>query len=192
MKYGLMAVALLLVVSSCAPRVTVDANQRVNFSKYRTYAWMDSDVKGSQNPLYYNQLASDAVENTVNQVLSEKGLKEVKSRPDLIIGYHFFVEEKTRTVATNNYAGPLYGPYYGWGRWGFAGWGPSWWGWGGPQYREEEYQAGTVVVDMVDARTKQLVWRGSVQQAVNDPARITSLLPKEIERIVERYPQRNS
>ncbi|WP_461099884.1 DUF4136 domain-containing protein [Spirosoma luteolum] len=181
---------LLLALVSCSPRVTVDQNNNVNFNKYRTFAWMDSDVKAGQNPLYYNQIATENVENTVARVLTDKGLQVASRRPDLLVGYHFFVENKTRTVATPN--SPYYGPYLGWGRWGYQGWGPSWWGWGGQQYVKEDYQAGTLVVDMVDARTRRLVWRGSIQNAVSDPARIAAQLTREVEKIVEKFPDRKS
>lgn len=190
MKRFLIIAAVMVAAYGCAPRVTVDRNNQVNFSKYKTFAWMDSDVKAGQNPLYYNQLATESVENTMSKVLADKGLKPVESRPDLLVGYHFFVENKTRTVAQP--MSPFYGPYLGWGRWGYGGWGPGWWGWGGPQYTQEEYQAGTVVVDMVDARTRKLVWRGSVQNAIGDPSRIAAQLTKEVERIMEQFPERKS
>ena len=107
----------------------------------------------------------------------------------MLLGYHFFVEEKTRTVANNN-GSPygFYGPYSGWGRWGYGGWGPGWWGnsFGNTQ---EKYEAGTVVVDMVDARTKRLIWRGAVQNAISDPTKISQNLAKQVERIVEQFPQ---
>lgn len=191
MKNIIIVAGLVLAFTSCAPRVAVD-KANVNFDKYRTYAWMDSDVKAGKNPLYYNDLASQNVENAVNKVLIDKGLKQAQRRPDLLIGYHFFVEEKTRTVANNANYGPFYGPYYGWGRWGYRDWGPSWWGWGGPQYTQEQYQAGTLVVDMVDARTKRLIWRGSIQNAVTNPARIGDQLTREVRQIVEKFPDRGN
>lgn len=181
----------MLAFVGCVPRVAVD-KANVDFSNYRTYAWMNSDVKAGANPLYYNDLASRNVENAVNNVLAGKGLQQVTRRPDLLVGYHFFVEEKTRTVANPTNYGPLYGPYYGWGRWGYAGWGPSWWGWGGPPYTQEQYQVGTLVVDMVDTRTKRLIWRGSIQNAVNNPARISDQLTREIRQIVEKFPDKAS
>jgi hypothetical protein len=178
MKNRMLAVGFLLAVVGCSPRIAVDTAQNIDFSKYRTYAWMKSDVKAGENPLYYNEIASRNVEQTVENELTTKGLRKVK---------------RTRTVATNNgpYR-PFYGPYYGWGRWGYAGWGPGWWGWNnfGPQYQQEQYQAGTLVVDMVDYRTKRLVWRGSVQNAVNDPARIGNQLAREVRRIVDKFPER--
>ncbi len=179
-----LAAVVLVAFGGCSS-VRVDSNPRVNFSKYKTYAWMEPDVKAGRNPAYYNELASQNVESTVDNVLGGKGLQRTESRPDLLIGYHFFVEQKTRTVTD---PAPFYGPYYGWGRWGWQGWGPSWYGWGGGR-RQEQYNAGTVVVDMVDARTRKLVWRGSVEDAVNSPARISTELARQVEKIVEKYPQ---
>ncbi|WP_338872455.1 DUF4136 domain-containing protein [Spirosoma sp. SC4-14] len=190
MRKVLMLASLLAVIYACSPRVTVDKNNRVDFSKYKTYAWMDSDVKAGQNPVYYNSLATESVENTMNGVLSNKGLQEVNANPDLLIGYHFFVEDKTRTVAAPS--SPIYGPYMGWGRWGWRGWMPGWWGWGGQQYVQQQYKAGTLVVDMVDTRTHKLVWRGSVEDALIDPTRITAHLTREVQRIVEKYPDQKS
>ena len=190
MKRILVIIGLLTAAFGCSPRVVVDSNSRVDFNKYKTFAWMDSDVKAGQNPVYYNQLASESVENTMASVLKDKGLQEVKSRPNLLIGYHFFVEDKSRTVTTP--ASPIYGPYLGWGRWGYGGWGPGYWGWGGQQSYQENYKAGTLVVDMVDARTRKLVWRGAVENAVADPTRITAQLTKEAERIAEKFPEGKS
>lgn len=190
MRKVLMVSSLLALIYACSPRVAVDKSSQADFNKYKTFAWMDSDIKAGQNPIYYNQIASESVENTMNGVLSEKGLQQVNSKPDLLVGYHFFVENKTRTVSSP--MSPFYGPYLGWGRWGYAGWGPGWWGWAGPQYREEQYKAGTLVVDMVDARTRKLVWRGSIENALADPSRITAQLSREAERIVEKFPDRKS
>lgn len=190
MKRLLVIFGLLTATFGCSPRVAVDRSSRVNFSKYETFAWMDSDVNAGQNPVYYNQLATESVESTMASVLQQKGLKEVSSRPDLLIGYHFFVEDKTRTVSSPTSS--LYGPYLGWGRWGYGGWGPGYWGWGGQQLVQQNYKAGTLVVDMVDAKTRQLVWRGSVEDAVTAPTRITAQLTKEAERIVEKFPEGKS
>ena len=188
MKKMLLLAGFALAIAACSPRVAVDS-ANVNFSKYHTYDWMDSDVRGSQNPLYYNQIATQNVENVVDQALTNRGVQRSSSRPDLLIGYHFFVQEKTRTVS-NGFSGPVYGPYYGWGRWGYSGWGPGWYGnsFGNNQYTQQQYEAGTVVVDMVDSRTHQLVWRGSIQDAVNNPAKINDQLAREVQKIVEKFP----
>lgn len=190
MKRLLILFGLLTVGYGCSPRVTVDRNSQVNFNKYKTFAWMDSDVKAGQNPLFYNELATQGVENTMSSVLQEKGLTPNESNPDLLVGYHFFVEDKTQTVPRT--VTPLYGPFLGWGRWGYGGWAPGYWGWGGQQYVQQQYKSGTLVVDMVDARTHKLVWRGSVENAVANPANITAQLTKEADRIITKFPVQNS
>lgn len=48
MKRLMMIAVLGAVIYGCAPRVTVDSNSRVNFNKYRTYAWMDSDIEAGK------------------------------------------------------------------------------------------------------------------------------------------------
>ena len=189
-RFLLITAVFLTALYGCSPRVAVNKNNNVDFSKYQTYDWMESDVKAGENPLYYNQLATDNIESSVSQVMSEKGLAKNTTNPDLLVGYHFFVEDKTRTVSTPT--SPLYGPYLGWGRWGYRGWVPGYWGWGGPQYVEQEYTSGTVVVDMVDAKTRKLVWRGSVQDAVTNPAQIGTKLAKQVEQIAEKFPESKS
>lgn len=190
MKSLVIMASLLAALSACSPRVAVDSNSKTDFSKYKTFTWMDTDVKAGQNPVYYNQLATESVENAMTSVLQQKGLTQTNSNPNLLVGYHFFVEDKTRTVA--NPTSPIYGPYLGWGRWGYGGWGPGWWGYGGTQYTQQQYKDGTLVVDMIDARTHKLVWRGAVENAVADPTRITAQLTKEAERIISKFPERNS
>jgi hypothetical protein len=191
MKTILLIPSLLLVLGSCAPKVQVDARQNVRFDKYQTYAWMEADVTAGKNPVYYNDIATQNVEHIVDGTLAEKGLRRDETNPDLLVGYHFFVENKTRTVSD---PAPFYGPYYGWGRWGWRGWGPGWWGWNGGfrQYRQEQYKSGTVVVDIVDANTRKLVWRGAVQDAITNPNRIGPELTRELNRILEKYPERNT
>lgn len=180
MKTILFATALAIALVGCT---TVKVNQSsANLAKYKSYAFMDPDIKAGKNPLYYNDIATQNVEAVVDNALLNKGLQKDESDPDMLVGYHFFVEQKTRTVTDP----PMYGPYMGWGRWGWRGWAPGYWGWG--RTRTETYQDGTLVVDMVDARSKKLVWRGSIENAVSSPSNITERLPKEVDKILEKYP----
>ncbi len=151
---------------------------------------MDSDVQAGKNPVYYNEIATQNLENAVESTLAEKGYQRDENNPDMLIGYHFFVEQKERTVSD---PAPLYGPYMGWGRWGWRGWGPAWYGWGsGRQSHREKYEAGTVVLDIVDAKTRKLVWRGSVEKAVDNPTQISRQLERDVNKIVEKVPEEKS
>ncbi|MDR6195975.1 DUF4136 domain-containing protein [Siphonobacter sp. SORGH_AS_0500] len=187
---NLFALVSLIWIGSACSSVNVDKSRKADFSRYRTFAWMDSDVQAGKNPAYYNEIATQNLEAAVVNTLNEKGYKENTRNPDMLIGYHFFVEQRERTVSDPS---PMYGPYMGWGRWGWQGWGPAWYGWGGgPRYRQEKYDAGTVVVDIVDAKTQKLVWRGSVEKAVDNPTQISRQLEREVSRIIDKVPEEKS
>lgn len=97
MKQTILLADLLLMLAHCAPRVVVDSAQ-VDFSKYRTGDWIDSGVTAGQNSLYYNLMATQNVEDIINKALTDRDLRQVGRRLDLLVGHHFFMEEKTRTV----------------------------------------------------------------------------------------------
>jgi hypothetical protein len=56
-----------------------------------------------------------------------------------------------------------FGGGWGWRRFGGGGFGES-------TTTEQDYKEGTLVIDLYDAKTKQLIWRGSTQGTVSDKA----------------------
>ena len=117
------------------------------------------------------QLLDQRVRNAVQAQLDEKGLKvSDREHADLFVGYGMV--DKTHTEVYDNPSG------WGWGRgwgWRYYRWGVAW-----PmtvQRQIETYTDGTVVVNLIDARTKQVVWQGEVASVVSlpvsDPLRAT-------------------
>jgi hypothetical protein len=87
----------------------------------------------------------------------------------------------------------------GWG-WG-GGWGWRYWRWGVAwpmtvQRRIETYTDGTVVVNLVDAKTKQVVWEGEVPDVVNlpvdNPVRATKEVDAAVTKLFTKYPPQTS
>jgi hypothetical protein len=84
----------------------------------------------------------------------------------------------------------------GWG-WGGGRFGWRYWRWGVAwpmtvQRRIETYTDGTVVVNLVDAKTKQVVWEGEVPDVVNipvdNPIRATKEVDAAVTKLFEKYP----
>ena len=74
MKTILFATAMLMALASCN---TVKVNRSsANLAKYKSYAFMEPDVKAGKNPLYYNDIATQNVEAVVDNALLNKGLKK--------------------------------------------------------------------------------------------------------------------
>ncbi len=194
MKHLLLALALALGggLSACTPRVNVEQRANVNYSKYRTFDFARTDIKtsGDQNPLLRSPIAQDRIKQAIGDELTLHGLRQVSSNPDLLITTHTYVDKAERTVY-NTYGGAGYGyPYsvsYG------GGYLPINYGsWYTPSYyqvpRTEQYTEGTLIIDFIDAHTNNLIWRGSMADPVDDPARLGKEFSASAKDILDKFP----
>jgi hypothetical protein len=196
MKTTLYAALLLLVglLSSCSSGVTVQQKPGVDFSSYRTYDWAKTDVKSadSQNPIYKSSLNDEVIQSAINSEMAKRGIRPVQgnTKPDFYLTYHLYIEEAERTVANPpapGYAFPYAMSYRGrfipinYGYWYTT-----------PYYntgtRTETYQEGTMILDVIDARSKNLVWRGSMADPVGNPARIGQEFARAAKDILDKFP----
>src|SRR5258707_3188020 len=100
---------LLTAGESFAQKVSVDFDQAIDFSKYKTYAF----TEGTPTPV---TLTNQRIEKAIEAQLAAKGLTRVESNADLTVVYHCSVTEHTQLNTTS---------LDGWG------WGPGWRRWGG-------------------------------------------------------------
>lgn len=194
MKKILLGLALALGggLSACTSAVNVEQRADVNFAKYRTFDFANTEVKtnGDQNPLLNSPIAQDRIKQAIAGELSKRGLREVESNPDILVTTHTFVEKAERTVY-DTYPGPNYAYPYAVGYRG--AYLPINYGyWYTPAYysqpRTEQYREGTLIIDFIDARTNNLVWRGSMADDVNDPSRLGSEFSKSAKDILDKFP----
>ena len=157
-----VGLALLLGPSACTSAsrvgVTDDFDHAVNFRAFKTWAWypqQPSDTEGGPAKGYQSFL-DKRMRAAVTAEMNRKGLTEVDKAPDIYVAYSARVEEKQQVSPYYNGLGSPYG--YGYG--GFGGYGRNY-----PSVTQ--YKAGTVVIDVIDARRKELAWRGTGQAQVN-------------------------
>ena len=192
MKYSFLWCSLLAWLVACAPAVTVEQQPGVNFNKYRTFAWADTEVKtqGDQNPLLRSPIAQARIRQAIAGELAQRGIREVPRNPDFYLTTHIYVEQAERTVSNPPPAGFAY-PYAVRYRGGLL---PVNYGyWYSPAYyqttRTEQYREGTLVLDFIDAKTNNLVWRGSMADPVDDPARLGKQFAEAAKDILEKFPK---
>jgi hypothetical protein len=194
MKNIFLAVGLAVLgsLSACAPAVNVEQRANVNFSRYRTFDFADTEVKtnGTQNPLLRSPIAQDRIKQAIAGELAQRGLRQVEASPDLLITTHTYVEQAERTVY-DTYGGPSYAYPYSVGYRG--AYLPINYGyWYRPAYysapRTVQYNEGTLIIDFIDRRTNNLVWRGSIADPVDDPARLGSEFSKNAKEILDKFP----
>lgn len=135
----LLSVISLFALMSCASvRVNADYDKNVNFSQYKTYAFHKTGI----DKVEISDLDKKRILRAIDAQMTAKGF--VKSEnPDVLI--NIFTKEKER-VDVNNYG-------YGWG----YGYNPYFWG--GRPYVSTSTE-GTLYIDVIDAKNKELVWQG--------------------------------
>ncbi len=162
-RKGLVAAAgaALLALGCATVQVATDYDRTVDFSQYHTFQLVGGHLVHEGVSDDSNTLVKDRIEAALRATLQSKGLQEAtKEAPgsDLDVGY--FAGARTRTEIE---AMPSYGP----------GFGPFWsGGWWDPTYNDwwtRTYNEGTLVIDLVDAHTRRLVWRAYAQTEIHVP-----------------------
>ena len=141
------AVFLFALGTAFAQQVKTDFDHQANFSQYKTYSWQT--IKPA------NSLWDARIKSAVDAQLAAKGWTQVDSGGDVAI-VAIATSHTERTLQT------FYDGMGGGWRWrGFGGMGEA-------TTTEQDYKEGTLVVDMYDASTKQLIWRGSAEDTLSD------------------------
>jgi Domain of unknown function (DUF4136) len=146
----LIGASVLLAASCSTVTVERDWDHTVDFSRYRTFAIREGSRARSP-------FVQQRIESAVTSALEAKGLKPSDDSPDLLVYTHVRVSRE-REIDYTTFG---YGGWYGW-----PGWGPGHWGVATATVRE--IPVGTMIVDLVDARRKHLVWRGKASKTIED------------------------
>ena len=157
-----LAAALVLstfAFSAQAQKPQIQWNSKYAFDGVETFAWQDTPETSleGRNPFMHS-----LIKNTIEAELATSGLTEVEANPDVWVNYHASTTTETQ-LRTDSYG-------YSMGGYGMAGWG--YYGMAaGPvssTTRVVEYTKGTLVVDIWDAASKELVWRGMMTDTLPD------------------------
>ena len=148
--FASVGIVLLFASASFAQQVKTDYDRGADFSQFKTYTWEKVQTQ--------DQLWVDRIKEAVNTALAAKGLTPVESGGDMAI----VAIEMTKNQQTLNTFYDGFGGGWGWRRGGGFG------GFGDATTTTDTYKVGTLVVDMFDAHTKKLVWRGSASDTLSD------------------------
>lgn len=178
--FGMIA----LTVSAAFAQVSAGINPAADLGKYKTFAWLRPDVKAGRNPMYNSDLLSATVKQSVGTELLTRGMKEDEEAPDALIQFHTYTQQQRRT----NYSGGFYPYFGGWGRWGgFYPYGMMGWGGGGYPY-QTQYTEGTLVIDILDAKTKEVLWEGVAQGTLSGKInRIQNQINSSVRKMFTKY-----
>lgn len=175
MKSQRIAVALagilfLFAGISMAQQVKTDYDRAADFAHYKTYSWEHVKTK---DPLFV-----DRIENAVNAALAARGWTQVESGGDVsIVAIQMTSNQETLNTFYNGFGGG-----WGWRRFGGGGFGEA-------TTTTETYKVGTLVIDLFDAKTKKLLWRGTSSDTLsNNSDKNIKNLDKGVEKMFKQFP----
>jgi hypothetical protein len=164
-----------LLLTGCSSVSTdYDFDATADFSKYRSFQWIPASAERVANPAELSQLQDRRIRDAVQKNLAEKGISPAAANPDLIVAYSTRIDPKTEVIDDG---------YHGYGYWGYRGsyYRPS-------SMQVYQYEEGTLIVDLIDARRKQLVWRGKAVGIVGDYADSENRINEAVQQLFTHYP----
>jgi hypothetical protein len=160
----------------CGPSVKAgyDYDTKENFTRFKTYDYLTHPENTQMSELVLKR-----VKQAIDREMEPKGLKQSTENPDLLIAIHTNVRTKVQ-VGTWGYS---YSPYVVyWSSYGY-------YGTYGMEYRE--FSKGTLVVDIVESKAKEMIWRGVAEGSIPDiprSDRIEQLVNKAVKEMMKNYP----
>ena len=182
----LLALLLALVVTACAPRLTVrsEIDPSADFGQYRTWNFFPQlGIEGGNNSPVYGEHFRAAIERE----MKARGYRKA-DQPDLLVNVSFRTDDKVRMSAyTRPYlTGAFYqGP-------GGASYGSALGVGVGVSSRSTAYSEAAVFIDLVDNAEDRMVWQGVAVARVDDKVAqaLRDAIHTATHRIFERYPHR--
>jgi hypothetical protein len=163
------AAAAALALAGCATmNVSSYVDRRVDFTQFKTYAWeprvdlATGDPRLDNNPFFHDRVRAD-----VERQLAGRGFEKASSgAPDLVLHYHASVRQRLDLSGVDQRYGTC----------------DDCWA--------VVFDAGTLTLDMVDARSNRLIWRGWAERSIDGPVDDQELFEQRIDRAVQRIIER--
>ena len=168
-KLGMgLILALLACMATPAQDVTTNAMPGTDFTKFHTYKWVT--IQGASYP---NQILDAQIKNSIDSQLTAKGLTKTDGdKADLLVAYQASIDQERQWNA------------YGTG-------GGLRWGGGMASATSSTISIGTLVLDMYDPATKQLVWTGRATKTIDPKAnqeKRQKNLDKAMAKLLKNFP----
>jgi hypothetical protein len=147
----------VLTLGACVtgPEIRVDMDPRVNMQSFKTFGFLQPLATDGQQ---YTTLISTRLKQSTRAQLERLGFVYAETDPDLLVNFFLKIVDKQELRSTGT------GGYYGYRSRYYGTWS------GYPNVETVDYREGTLNVDLIDAKQKQLVWQGVAEGKVDDDA----------------------
>lgn len=155
-----------MTVAVMGQQVSVNYNHDADFSQFHTYAWGSNNANAIKD-----SILAQVAQQDINAAMQSKGLTMVQENqnPDLLLTANGGMREQTS-----------------WNAWGMRGWGG-----GMGSITPEQNVEGTMIVDLFNAKSQELVWRGIAENTLNNKgSKNQEMVRKAIDKMFKQWPKK--
>lgn len=190
MRWKLAAAPVLAMLAGCAPMtIKYDYDRNAGFAALKTYAWY-APKAGAQEPgqqkeaaaaMMANPIMERRVHRIVEAELAVRGFRPAEEGGAADFLLNCYPVYRDRVVRTYTSMGP------GWG-WGYRPWG---YGFGTGFEEVQRYREGSLVLEMADPRTNQMIWQAVAEGAltgIRTPESAEERVTRAVKRMLGQFP----
>lgn len=189
MKIIASLIVFLMTHNLSFAQVNTDYDKSTDFSKYKTYTFAGWQKNSDQ---VLNDIDKKRILDAFKAEFASRNMTLVTENGDATVSLYLVIDKKTSTTAYTDFNGGMgygIGMRRGWGM-GVGGLGM---GSATTTYNQNDYNEGTLVVDLYDEVSKSLIWQGTLQSVVSDKtSKRDKTIPKKISKLMGKYPVKPS
>jgi len=158
--------AVVCLLGGCTT-VSATRSPTANLAQYRTFAFFQPTDAHPRQLAFERSPAGQVVRDRITNDLTAKGLVPTEENPDLLVAYHTKLQQKTDI-----------------NDWGYRGY-----YWGAGPVSIDQYTQGTLFIDLIDPKTRQVIWRGTASAIVDHPENPNlEKLSSAVDKVMKKYP----
>lgn len=170
---------LAFLLAACSPRVYVEQDDAANLQGYHSYAWVTPPAGPVKDPILDSQILESRVHKAVSAEMAARGFQEVApdGNPDFMVTYHTAAKQKIESTGASFSFGIVDAFPHGFGAVGFPV---------GPDV--ESRDEGTLMLDVIDGKSKRLAWRGWTTGLLNQDNYSDKAVAEAVKNILDKFP----
>ena len=157
--------AVMWTAAGCAPspKIGYDFDRSTDFSAYHSYAWLSGDQEKTGDRRADSSTVDMRIRIAVGTQLRLKGYQTLpEGEPDFYVAYHVGLKDSSPSISTQYYSDGMAGHAFSHSADSRSASGAA------PSLNETaSYLTGSLLIDVIDAGTKKLVWRGTAAGEVD-------------------------
>ena len=172
-------------VGSLVIKINTSQDQNARFDQYRSYSWYPAAAASSSGGQRDYSMLQAHVKKAIEQEFAKKGLHQEAANPQLYLAYDVSLPEPAAAPAQAYPAGFGYGLAwhmglrYDYGHANITNYQPV-----------DTFAPGTILIDVIDASTRELIWRGWAEEVIEDFNADYKTVANYVDDIVDKYPSR--